>query len=174
MRTSGQIRTELLKLRDLKRIPFSQLETDSRCSRHEITAALKLEATEATLRKLDAYLDAPHMHSAETRDSKAMYEYERNSNELFRVYGAKTKHPLTFQGLSYDQKKRMLAAMDYRLKCLLREFLELTGVKTRLPDGLNYWRCKDYLRKRGVALELANGNARRVLGARAVGESRFL
>ena len=174
MRSAGDIRRELLKLRDLKRIPFAQLENDARCTRHEITAALRLEATEDTLRKLDAYLDAPHLHSAETRDSQAMYEYERNSNELYRVYGAKTQHPLTFQGLSNDQKKRMLASMDYRLKCLLKEFLEATGVKVRLPDGLNYWLSKDYLRKKGVRLDLSDGNARRVLGARPVGQSRFL
>lgn len=173
MRSAGEIRTELLKLRDLKRLPYAHIEENSRCSRAQITAALRMEATEDVLRKLDAYLDAKHLHEAR-KDSEELYQYERYSNELFRCYGARTVHPGTFQNYSRDRKKRMLAAMDFRCKQLFAEVMRRTGSDARLPDGLNYWKCKEYIRKRGIQVDLTYGNARRVLREGSMGKSRYL
>ena len=173
MRTPGEIRTQLLKLRDIRHIPYAHLSENSRCSRGQLISALKLEATEDVLRRLDAYLDATHLHVAR-RDSEDLYAYEKYSTELFRVFGCKTIHPLTFQNYSADRRKRMLSAIDYRCKELLRAVIKASGERLSLPDGYNYWRCKDYLRKRRIQVDLTNGNARRVLREDPVGKSRFL
>lgn len=174
MRSAGEIRTELLKLRDLRKLPYAQLEQDSRCSRAQIVTALRLEATEDVLLRLDAYLDAPHLHAVR-KESEDLYDYEKYSNELFRCYGAKTVHPLTFQNYPPDRRKRMLAAMDFRCKKLFAEVAKLqTGKDLVLPDGQNYWRCKEYVRKKGISVDLTHGNARRVLREGPVGKSRFL
>jgi hypothetical protein len=173
VRSAGEIRTELLKLRDLRRLPYAHIEENSRCSRAQLVSALKLEATEEVLRKLDAYLDAKHLHQAQ-KDSQDLFNYERYSNELFRCYGAKTVHPNTFANFSPDRRRRMLDAMDYRCKRLFVEVIQRTGNRVILPDGANYWRCKDYVRKRGIQVDLTHGNARRVLREGPMGKSRFL
>ena len=174
MRAPGEIKTELLKLRDLKHLPYAKMEEDSRCSRPQILSALKLEATEDVQRRLDAYLDAKHLH-VQKKDSELLYRIEQLDRELYREYGAKTKHILTVQSMSVEQQKRLFSAMDYRAKMLLKERLERDyGARIRFPDGINYWKCKEYARKRGAAVGPADGNARRVLRQGAVGKSRFI
>jgi hypothetical protein len=174
MRTQGEIKTELLKLRDLKRMPYSKMAEDSRCSKEQIITALKLEATEPVLRRLDAYLDATHLH-VHKKDSDLLYRIEQLDRELYREFQAKSIHILTVQSWSVDRQKRHAAAMDYRLKQLLKERIERdTGARMRFPDGLNYWKCKDYARARGASVGAANRESRRVLRPGAVGKSRFI
>lgn len=160
-------------LRDLRHLPYAHICENSRCSREQLTSALKLDATEEVLRRLDAYLDAKHLH-VRKKSTELLYSIEQMDRELFRVYGAKTIHILTVQDWSQDRQKRHATAMDYRLKQLLRHYLSLRGIKARLPDGLNYWRTKDYLKRKGIDLALENGNARRLFRANPMVESRFL
>lgn len=173
MRSAGEIKTELLKLRDLKHLPYSKMATDSRCSKAQIVTALKLEATEDVLRRLDAYLDAKHLH-VQKKGSDLLYRIEQMDRELWREYGARTKHILTVQDWSEDRQKRHAAAMDHRLKCLLREkYQRVHNTKVVLPDGVNYWQCKAYVERR-YPVDTTHGNARSVFRASAVGKSRYL
>lgn len=175
MRSAGVIKAELCKLRDLKHLPYAQIQEDSRCSRSQIFSALKLEATEDVLRRLDAYLDAAHLHKPKRRNSELLYRIEQMDRELWRVYGARTKHILTIQDMSVEQQKRHAAAMDFRLKQLLREKIERdTGRKPSFPDGYNYWQCKEHVRRRGAAVGSANRHAGGVRGQGPMGKSRFL
>lgn len=172
MRSAGEIRKELLKLRDLNHLPRAHICESARVSLHQFNTALKMEATQDTLIRLDAYLDAKHLH-VHRKNSERIYRFERYDRELYCQYGAKNKHVLTFQNMSKDQQDRMLAAMDYRCKRLLAEKLEREGVRLRLPDGLNYWQCKE-LYQRKQALVAKNRDPRRVLRPCAMGKSRFL
>ena len=174
MRSPGEIKLELLKLRDLKRLPYAKISEDSRCSTAQIVTALKLEATEPVLRKLDAYLDAKHLH-VHKKDSELLYRIEQMGREIYREFGGNTVHILTVQGWSTDKQKRHAAAMDYRLKMLLKERIEREhGARIRFPDGLNYWKCKEYARARGASVGSANRDSGRVLRPGAVGKSRFI
>ena len=172
MRSAGEIRKELLKLRDLKHLPRSHICESARVSLHQFNTALKMEATQDTLIRLDAYLDAPHLHIRK-KHSERIYRFEQYDRELYCQYGAKSKHVLSFQDMSKDQQDRMLSAMDYRCKRLLAEKLERDGVRLRLPDGLNYWKCKE-LYERKKALVATNRNPRRVFRPGTMGKSRFL
>ena len=171
MRSAGEIKKQLLILRDLKHLPRSHICENARVSLHQFTTALRLEATEDVLIKIDAYLDAKHLH-VRKKNSERIYRFERYDRELYCQYGAKSIHALTFQNMSYDQQDRMLASMDYRCKRLLAEKLEREGVKVRLPDGLNYWKCKELVAKQ--ALVVKKRDPRRVLRQGAVGKSRFI
>ena len=53
MRPPGEIKRQLLILRDLKRLPRSHICENARVSFHQLNTALRLEATEDVLRKLD-------------------------------------------------------------------------------------------------------------------------
>lgn len=176
MRTPGEIKTELLKLRDLKHLPYSHITEHSRCSVPQIVSALKLEATEDVMRRLDAYLDATHLH-VNKKHTEMLWRIEKLDNELYRVFGAKTIHILTVQDWSRDRQRRHLDAMDYRGKRLLKRTLELMGLqKIRFPDGLHYWKWKDGLCRRNpkVKMVLESGDANRLLREDPMGKSRFL
>ena len=75
--------------------------------------------------------------------------------------------------MSYDQQDRMLAAMDYRLKRLLAEKMEREGMRVRLPDGLNYWKCKEFVAKK-QAVVAKKRDSRDFLRQGPVGKSRFV
>ena len=172
MRSPGEIKKQILILRDLKHLPRAHICENSRVTLHQLSSALKLEATEDVLLKLDAYLDAPHLHKRK-KNSERIYRFERYDRELYFRYGAKNVHALTFQDMSRDQQERLLVAMDYRLKRLLAEKLEREGVRVRLPDGLNYWKCKELIEKK-QALVVKDRNSRSVLRSSPVGKSRFV
>ena len=172
MRPAGEIKKELLKLRDLKHLPRVHICENARVSQYQLSSALKLEATEEVLRRLDAYLDAPHLHRRK-KHSERIYRFERYDRELYMRWKAKSKHVLTFQDMSRDQQERMLSAMDYRCKRLLAEEYARKGVDLRLPDGLNYWKCKELIEKK-QALVAKKRNPGRVLWPGAVGKSRFV
>lgn len=139
-------------------------------------SALKLEATEDVLRRLDAYLDATHLHVVK-KSSKLLWQIEKLDRELYAVYGGRTIHPGTVQLWSRDRQKRHLDAMQYRAKNLLKRVLELKGIPyVRLPDGTDYWRWKESVCKRfqNIALVLSSGDACDLLRADPMGKSRFL
>lgn len=172
MRSAGEIKKQLLILRDLKHLPRAHICENSRVSLFQLTQALRLEATEDVLRKLDAYLDAPHLHMRK-KNSERIYRFERYDRELYCQYGAKSIHALTFQNMSYDQQDRMLAAMDYRCKRLLAEKYAAMGITLRIPDGLNYWQAKKLVEQK-QALVAKKRDPGRLLRPGAVGKSRFL
>lgn len=144
MRTAGQIKTELIRLRfDRKfRLPLAKIAKDARCSPPQIISAMKLEATETILRRLDAYLDAGHLHT-HTKGSRLLYQIERLSDEMWREWRARSLPMRDVQLMPTERQRRLLTAMHWRAKRLLRlEFKEETGIELKLADGLSYWKAK--------------------------------
>lgn len=144
MRSAGEIKRELLKLRfDRKfRLPLSLIAKDSRCTPQQVISAMKLEATETVQRRIDAYLDAGHLHE-HRKGTRLLYRIERMSDELYREFGARSLPMRDIQLMPVERQKRMLVAMHWRAKRLLRrKFFEETGAELRLSDGLSYWRAK--------------------------------
>ena len=162
MRSQGEIRSALLILRDKRHLPYAVISQDSRCSVKQLMSAFKLEATEDVLRRLDAYLDATHLH-VHRRESRQLYEYERLNREMYREYGLKNLHPLTFQAMSLDQRKRLLDAMNRAAtKALCEKIQNETGNRPRFPDAFSYWRCKQRAHERGASVGAADRGARRL------------
>lgn len=152
MRSATDIRTQLLRLRDVNQLTLNYIADTSRCTPFEVRRALGLDGSEATLRKLDAFLDAPQLHVIK-KNTGLLYRIEKLDSEMWREYRAKNLHPLTIQAMSVNQQKRLLNAMDNRAKMLLRDKVkEETGVALKFPDGLNYWQCKAKARARGAAV----------------------
>ena len=175
MRTAAQIKHELQKLRFDKdyRLSLAQIAKDSRCSTRQITEAMSLDASETILRRLDAYLDAGHLHEL-TRTSKLLNKIEFLKNELFREYAARSIPMEDVMRLSKDRQIRLFNAMEWRAKRLLREKIEKeTGAKFHFSDGLSYWRCKaKILTRAGIVFK--DGNPRRSDGSRAVGKGHHV
>lgn len=142
MRSAGEIKRQLQKLRFEKKLPMEKIARDSRCTVQQIIQAFKLEATEMILRRLDAYLDAGKLHVL-TPENKRHFSIERMSNELWFVWGMKTMKMSDVLLLSVDQQKRLQIAMNWRLKRALRGYVqEKTGKEPLFPDSATYWRCK--------------------------------
>lgn len=144
MRTAGQIKAELIRLRfDRKfRLPLAKIAKDARCSPPQLISAMKLEATEVILRRLDAYLDAAHLH-VHTKGSRLLYQIERLSDEMWRQWGARSLPMRDVQLMPRERQLRLHTAMHWRAKRLLRlEFKKETGVDLKLADGLSYWKAK--------------------------------
>ena len=144
MRSAGQIKTELIRLRfDRKfRLPLAVIAKDSRCSPPQVISAMKLEATEVILRRLDAYLDAGDLH-VHKKGTRLLYQIERLSDELYREFGARSLPMRDVQLMPTERQRRLHTAMHWRAKRLLRGvFLKETGVELRLADGLSYWKAK--------------------------------
>lgn len=148
MRSPGEIKRAILTLRDQKQIPYVRMEEDSRCSRRQILSALALDATEDVQRKLDAYLDATHLH-VYRKESELMYRFEDLDREMYKRYGLKNLHPLTFQKMSQRAKLRLLNAMHWRAKKALQdETQKQFNWRPLLPDSLNYWQCAEKVARR--------------------------
>jgi hypothetical protein len=169
MRSAGDIKREILRLRDEKQIPYSRMEEDSRVSRRQILTALALEATEDVQRKLDAYLDAPHLHVFR-KESALMFKFEDLDREMYRRYGLKNLHPLTFQKMSQRAKLRLLNAMHWRAKKALQDETEKQfGWRPLLPDSLNYWQCAEKVARRLRTVGPPKRHDRGVQGQNPVG-----
>lgn len=158
MRSRAEIRKHLLLIRDRNQLPYSAISEDSRCSPSEIYAALKFEASENTLRKLDAYLDAPKLH-VRRRETKLLWEIEQIDRELYKEYGIRTMHPLRVQKMSEDRQKRYLLAMYFKAKCCLVQMMYVeTGLTFKIPDGQTYWQFKAKCLRRAQAVRSRDGN----------------
>jgi len=172
MRSAGEIRTELLKLRDLRHLPKAHICENARVSAHELISAFKLEATELTLLKLDAYLNAPQLH-VRKKHSERIYRFEQYDRELYMRWKAKSIHVLTFQDKTRDEQERTLSAMDYRCKRLMIEEYARKGIALCIPDGLNYWKARKYVEEK-QALVAKKRDASRILRQNTARRSRFL
>lgn len=148
MRSAAEIRAQVLHLRDVNHLPMTYIADTSRCSTFEVWQALKLDASETTLRKLDAFLDATHLHVVK-KESQILYRIEQLNREMFKRFKARNLHPLTVQDMSFNQQRRLLNAMDSRAKQLLQaEVLEKHSVKMIFPDAYTYWQCAAKVRRR--------------------------
>lgn len=174
MRTPLEIKHELQVLRfDRTRggLSLAQMAKDSRCSTKQITEAMALNASETILRRLDAYLDAGHLHSI-SKTSALLNRIEFLKNELYREYQARSIPMEDVMRLPRDRQIRLFNAMDWRAKRLLREKVEKeTGSKIHFSDGLSYWRCKAKVISRG-GIVFKDGNPRRSDGSRAVAQGK--
>jgi hypothetical protein len=161
MRTQLQIKQELERLRfDRKhQLPIAKIAQDSRCNQRQVTDAMTLNASETVLRRLDAYLDAGHLHHLD-KDSKLLNRIEWLKNELYREYQARSIPMEDVMRLPLERQKRLFTAMQWRAKRLLREKIEKeSGARLYFPDGLSYWRCKAKVIARG-GISFKDRNAR--------------
>lgn len=148
MRTAGEIKTALIKLRFAKRLPLIKIADDSRCSPKQVMEAMKLEASEVIQRRLDAYLDAGQLH-VHVKGSRMLFRIERMQNELWREFSARSLPVRDVALLPVDRQIRLMHAMDWRLKKLLRERVKnQTGIEVHFADGQSYWRCRQKVLER--------------------------
>ena len=149
MRSAGQIKRELIELIWRKRLPKSKIAEDARCSMHQLWSALKLEATEVVLRRLDAYLDAKDLHR-HVKGSRLLSKIEMLADEIYHQFDAPSLPTKDFALMPVDKQKYIYQRMHMRAKRLLRECYEKqTGSTIIFSDGATYWKCKDKVKARG-------------------------
>jgi len=141
LRNQAEIKKHLIKLRFTDGISLVQIAKDSGCQVAQVIAAMKLEASELILRRLDAYLDAPKLHHA-TKETRLLGKIENMSREIGR-WKLRTIPMRDVRLMSTDQQQRLFRAMNWRLKKHLREYVKAKkGFEPRFPDANSYWRCK--------------------------------
>lgn len=176
MRAPHEIRKEILRIRDINRLTMTTICERARISRHEITAALGMRATEDTLRRLDAFLDAPKLHERGREQTLVEAQLERLSNEVWREFKMKTTHPKIIANMPFDKQKRLLGEITWRAKyALQRKILADHGLVVKVPDGATYWQYKERClhRIRGEeAVRTGDRDSRRVPWSRPVREER--
>jgi hypothetical protein len=170
VRTPGEIRKHLLRIRDGNQLSYAMLQERSRCSYNEIMSALRLEATQDTLIRLDAFLDAPKLH-VRRKETKLLWQVEEISREVWREFGMSTPHPLRVQRMSEDQQKRLYNAIDFKAKCCFVQMMYVeTGLRFKIPDGQSYWQFKVKCLRRAKAVCAGDGDADRFPRPRPVGQ----
>lgn len=143
MRPPGDIRRQVLRIRDKNKLTMTVICERARISRHEIIATLNMRATEDTLRKLDAFLDAPKLHERDRSQTLLAHQLENLSREVWNEFRMKTKHPGTIALMSHDQQKRILHSITARAKFFLqKKILAEHGLVVKVPDGATYWQYK--------------------------------
>lgn len=143
MRSAAEIRTGILRIRDKNKLPLTIIAERSRCSRDELISAFTFDASENTLRRLDAYLDAPKLHRRK-RGTSLIYKVERLSGELWKEYRVKTWHPNRVQDASRDELERYWGLINYIGKQeLQRKMLKDHSLVVKVPDGEPYWLYKE-------------------------------
>ncbi|HLZ34266.1 MAG TPA: hypothetical protein VKP13_09620 [Nitrospira sp.] len=112
---------------------------------------MRLQASETVQRRLDAYLDAKHLHER-PKNSELLYRIERMNMELWRVYRAHSIKMTDVALLSLDRQRRLALAMNKRLKRLLREKTRKEdGYEPMFNDSESYWKCKTrVLARKGI------------------------
>lgn len=149
MRSQGEIKRELIRLRWTAKVPIKDIADRAGVGVQQIIKAMQLEASESVLRRLDAFLDAKHLHVVE-KNSRLLYEIERLSYELWRFHGQNTLPMSYIYPMPVEKQRRLKIAIQWRLKKLLREKLEKEAGRTfRIPDGANYWKLKEYYYPKG-------------------------
>ena len=104
--------------------------------------ALKMEASETVLRRLDAFLDAKDLHAPD-KSSALLSKIEMMSNEIRRMYGERTIPMRDVMRLSTAAQQSLARKMNWRLKRLLRaKVIKDYGYEPILPDSESYWRSK--------------------------------
>lgn len=171
MRSQGDIKRELLRLRFSVQLPLKKIADDSGCSISQVKAAMRLEATETVCRRLDAYFDAKHLHVL-NRESKLLSQIEAFTWEIIKFWKERTLPMKDIYLMPIDKQMRLKHAMEWRLKRLLRERVEKeTGKEPRFADGASYWQCKRKVYVRGEFVSAFRKPDNRQ-GQGAVGENR--
>ena len=153
MRTAGQIKRELIDLIWRKKLPRIKIAEDSRCSNAQLWQALKLEATETVLRRLDAYLDAKDLHQ-HVKGSRLLARIENLSYELYHYYDQKSLPIADIALWPLDRQKWLLEKMHWRAKKHLRlRFQREMGADIAFSDGSDYWKSKKKAQARGLPRE---------------------
>lgn len=178
MRRPDEIRRLVLRLRDKRKLTLATICERSRVSRHDIYSCLNMHASEDTLRKLDAFLDAPKLHERDRSQSPLAYELERLSREVWREFGMKTPHPAVFDRMSPDRQRQTFLTITWRAKFMLqKKVLAEHGIVVKVPDGATYWQYKERClhRIRGEeAIRTRDRDSRRVPWPRPIREERSL
>lgn len=155
-------------------MPYTVLSERSRCSRLEIINALRFEASEDTLRRLDAFLDAPQLHE-HRKETRLLWAIEQLDRELYKEYGVHSMHPMRVQKMSVDRQKRHLLALDFKAKsCFVQMIYVETGLTFKIPDGQSYWQFKIKCVRRAQAVRPSDGNYGGISWSSAVGKSEYL
>lgn len=178
MRPPVEIRKQVLRIRDKNKLTMTLICERSRVSRFELIACLNMRATEDTLRKLDAYLDAPKLHERGRAQTLLAHQLENLSREVWSEFKMKTTHPAVIARMPHDQQKRLLNTITARAKFLLqKKILAENGLVVKVPDGATYWQYKQrcFHRIQGeAALRTGDRDSRRIPWARPIREERSL
>lgn len=141
MRSALAIKKELLRLRFTVRVPLAQIAKDAGCQAKQIIQAMQLDASELVQRRIDAYLDAGHLHKV-TKETKLLEKIAHATRELGR-WQLRTIPMRDVQLLPTEKQQRLYRAMQWRLKKALREHVKaVKGWEPRFPDSASYFRCK--------------------------------
>lgn len=169
MRSPGEVKTALIQLRWGKKLPLVKIAKDSGCTPRQLMDAMQMTASETICRRIDAYLDAKHLHVYE-KSTKLLYKIEQMREELWREFKAKSLPMRDVQLMPKDRQIRLANAMDWRLKRLLREKVEKEHqIQIHFEDSASYWRCKAKILTREGKLAPHRKSPYRY-GPRAVGE----
>lgn len=175
MRSPAEIRSLILRLRDKAKLPLAVIAERSRCSRHEIITAFTFDASEQTMIRLDAFLDAPKLHKRE-RNSKLLYKIEKLGQEMYHFLGLKTAHPEKVARQQVWEQELTWERMNWLAKTTLqRKMLADHGLVVKVPDGEPYWLYKERCerrKQRAEAVRTGNGNTDRFPWPCGVGEIR--
>lgn len=152
MRSAGEIKRELIRLLYGLKLPKTKIAQDSGCSEFQVWSALRLNATETVLRRLDAYLDAPHLHH-HVKGTRLLKKIEMMREELWERFRAPSIRMSDFQLMSKEKQEWILNRMHWRAKRLLKARVkERTGSDVHFADGSNYWACKKKVKAKGISL----------------------
>ncbi len=172
MRPPHLIRREILRLRDVEKLTTVTICERSRVSRTEIINCFKMQATEETLRRLDAFLDAKKLHVRPRAQTLLAHDYEKLSRELWRWFKMPTVTPATFERWDHHrQKKYVNGITSVANKLWQRKLLDEHAIVVKVPDGATYWnfkaRCVHRLRGE-KAIRTGDRDSRRVPWPRPV------
>jgi hypothetical protein len=178
MRAPPDIRRQILRIRDKNKLTMVVIGQRARVSRFEIQAALSMRATEDTLRKLDAFLDAPKLHLRSRTQSLVEHQLEKLSREVWKQFKMPTAHPLSIADWPVDRQKQYLNSVSARAKFYLqKKVLAEHSIVVKVPDGATYWQYKERClhRIRGEeAVRTGDRDSRHIPWPRPIREERPL
>lgn len=179
MRAPGEIRRQLIAIRDRNLLVTTVMAERARVTRAQLLSAINLKATEDTLRKIDAFLDAPKLHQRDER-AQTLTEYyiETLAREMYWRFKLLGPHPKTVAAWSYDKQRLMYNRLTWRAKFMLqKEMLQKHQIVVRVSDGATYWQYKRHCfqrLRRQEALRPGDRDASSIPRESAVGEGRRL
>jgi len=140
VRSAVEIKKELLRLRFTVRMPMEQIAKDAGCQVKQVIQAMQLDASELVQRRIDAYLDAGHLHKV-TKETRLLERLAHASRELGR-WQLRTIPMRDVRLLPPDKQERLYRAMQWRLKKALREHVKaIKGWEPRFADSASYHKC---------------------------------